>query len=81
MDSLNITDALITIGITKEAEASIALDQDSELVTRAEGLTNNPKLYRYIITVKNINTDEIIWKGPLANMTRSLGNKIYQKNK
>ena len=64
---------MINMFIQKEAEASVALSNDSHMETMSEGLTNNPKLYRIIITIKNEKTDEVIWKGPLAHITRARG--------
>ena len=64
---------MIGMFMLKEAQASVALDNDNHVQTMAEGLTNNPKLYRIIITIKNEKTDEVIWKGPLAHITRARG--------
>ena len=64
---------MVGLFMLKEAEASVALDNDSHIQTMSEGLTNNPKLYRIIITIKNEKTDEVIWKGPLAHITRARG--------
>ena len=64
---------MIKMFVQKEAEASVALDNDDNMQTVCEGLTNNPKLYRIIITIKNRKTDEIIWKGPLAHITKARG--------
>ena len=64
---------MINLFMLKEAQASVAIDNDSHMETMSVGLTNNPKLYRIIITIKNEKTDEIIWKGPLAHITRARG--------
>ena len=64
---------MINLFMQKEAEASVALDKDGAMQTMAEGLTNNPKLYRIIITIRNQKTDEVIWTGPLAHITRARG--------
>ena len=64
---------MISLFMLKEAEASVGISNDSHMETMSVGLTNNPKLYRIIITIKNEKTDEIIWKGPLAHITRARG--------
>ena len=62
---------MIGLFMHKEAEASVALDKDENMQTMAEGLTDNPKLYGIIITIKNKVTDEVLWTGPLAHITRA----------
>ena len=62
---------MINLFMHKEASASVALDNDGSMQTMREGLTNNPKLYRIIITIKNEKTNEVIWTGPLAHITRA----------
>lgn len=64
---------MINLFMHKEASASVALDKDKNMQTISEGLTNNPKLYKIIITIKNQKTNEVIWTGPLAHITRARG--------
>ena len=62
---------MVNLFLLKEARSSVALDKDDHVRTMKEGLTNNPKLYGIIITIKNKVTDEIVWKGPLAHITEA----------
>ena len=62
---------MVNLFMLKEAMASVAIDNDSHMETRSEGFLSNPKLYRIIITIKNKKTDEVVWKGPLAHITRA----------
>ena len=60
-----------TIFEIKEAVASINLDNDPDIVTVSEGLTNNPKLYDIGIAIRNKQTDQIAWRGSVAYACRA----------
>lgn len=62
---------MVNLFVWKEAMASVGIDNDPDMQTMAEGLTNNPKLYRIIITIKDQKTDKIVWKGPLAHIMQA----------
>ena len=62
---------LIRLLVMKEAISSIAIDNDSDIITVSEGITNNQKLYKIKVKVCNKHTNQIIWKGSIADVYRA----------